>query len=216
MPASVAMPAVRQKRSDLAPTCCQASSTIAPGTTSVAVVHFLMALLSFVDRAPQAYRPKVGNAYLTFSTSTGTSPSVFPSRRSRNRPIPLKWCATGSVSARMSSSRLIRNSAVIATCGPRRRQFSTEVGSPLVQQWGSTVCTNSPPEGICPTLCHWPTRSLAIALPWFQRAIEPTSEDSKTDLLIVPPRNVHAIGSIHSRRERKVTYPSSISPARPN
>jgi hypothetical protein len=33
MPASVAMPAVRQNRSKLAPTCCQASSTIAAGTT---------------------------------------------------------------------------------------------------------------------------------------------------------------------------------------
>jgi len=37
-----------------------------------------MALLSFVDRAPQAYRLKVGNAYLTFSTSTGTSPKLGP------------------------------------------------------------------------------------------------------------------------------------------
>ena len=33
-----------------------------------------MALLSFVDSAPRAYRLKAGNAYLTFSTSTGTSP----------------------------------------------------------------------------------------------------------------------------------------------
>jgi hypothetical protein len=77
MPASVAMPAVRQYRSKLAPTCCQASSTIAAGTTRAAVVDFSMALLSFADSAPRAYRLKAGNAYLTFSTSTGTSPPVL-------------------------------------------------------------------------------------------------------------------------------------------
>src|SRR5271165_5881548 len=75
MPASVAMPAVRQNRSKLAPTCCQASSTIAAGATPAAVVDFVMALLSFADSAPRAYRLKVGNAYLTFSTSTGASPA---------------------------------------------------------------------------------------------------------------------------------------------
>jgi hypothetical protein len=78
MPASVAMPAVRQNRSKLAPTCCQASSTIAAGATPAAVVDFVMALLSFADSAPRAYRLKVGNAYLTFSTSTGASPEDFP------------------------------------------------------------------------------------------------------------------------------------------
>src|SRR5882724_6242803 len=76
MPASVAMPAVRQNRSKLAPTCCQASSTIAAGTTSAGVVHFVMALLSFVASAPRAYWLKAGNAYLTFSTSAGTSPPL--------------------------------------------------------------------------------------------------------------------------------------------
>src|SRR5437660_12742637 len=76
MPASVAMPAVRQNRSKLAPTCCQASSTIAAGTTPAGVVDSFMALLSFVDSAPRAYRLKAGNAYLTFSPSTGTSPGL--------------------------------------------------------------------------------------------------------------------------------------------
>src|SRR5277367_3908476 len=73
MPASVAMPAVRQNRSKLAPTCCQASSTIAAGKTPAGVVDLFMALLSFEDSAPRAYRLQVGNAYLTFSTSVGTS-----------------------------------------------------------------------------------------------------------------------------------------------
>jgi hypothetical protein len=36
-----------------------------------------MALLSFADSAPRAYRLKVGNAYFTFSTSTGTSPEIL-------------------------------------------------------------------------------------------------------------------------------------------
>src|SRR5271155_5319760 len=75
MPASVAMPAVRQNRSKLAPTCCQASSTIAAGKTPAGVVDLFMALLSFEDSAPRAYRLQVGNAYLTFSTSVGTSPN---------------------------------------------------------------------------------------------------------------------------------------------
>src|SRR6266404_3804942 len=83
MPASVAMPAVRQNRSKLAPTCCQASSTIAAGTTSAGVVHFVMALLSFVASAPRAYWLKAGNAYLTFSTSAGTSPPAMDGHSER-------------------------------------------------------------------------------------------------------------------------------------
>jgi len=37
-----------------------------------------MALLSFADSAPRAYWLKAGNAYLTFSTSTGAFPNFFP------------------------------------------------------------------------------------------------------------------------------------------
>src|SRR5713226_1159458 len=76
MLARVAMPAVRQKRSKLAPTSCQAASTIAAGTMAADVVASFMALLSFVDSAPRAYRLKVGNACPPISTSTGTSPSA--------------------------------------------------------------------------------------------------------------------------------------------
>src|SRR5271167_5120518 len=75
MLARVAMPAVRQKRSKLAPTSCQASSMVATGTTADVVGSF-MALLSFVDSAPRAYRLKVGNACPPISTSNGTSPSA--------------------------------------------------------------------------------------------------------------------------------------------
>src|SRR5512132_2859951 len=45
MLARVAMPAVRQKRSKLAPTSCQASSALATGTTAADVVESFMALL---------------------------------------------------------------------------------------------------------------------------------------------------------------------------
>src|SRR5271163_4332010 len=76
MLARVAMPAVRQKRSKLAPTSCQASSMVATGTTAADVVGSFMALLSFVDSAPRAYRLKVGNACPPISTSNGTSPAV--------------------------------------------------------------------------------------------------------------------------------------------
>jgi hypothetical protein len=49
MLARVAMPAVRQKRSKLAPTSRQASSTIATGTTAADLVDSFMALLLLGD-----------------------------------------------------------------------------------------------------------------------------------------------------------------------
>src|SRR5882724_1843105 len=76
MPASVATPVARQNRSKLAPTSCQAPSTIAAGSMAADVVNFFMALLSFVDSAPRAYRLKAGNACSPFSTSIGTSPHL--------------------------------------------------------------------------------------------------------------------------------------------
>src|SRR5215469_1971318 len=69
------MPAVRQKPSKLTATCCQASSTIAAGTTPADVIDFPMALLSFADSPPRAYWLKAGNAHLTFSTSPGAFPA---------------------------------------------------------------------------------------------------------------------------------------------
>src|SRR5262252_1860211 len=71
------MPAVRQKRSKLTTTCCQASSTIAAGTTPADVIDFPMALLSFADSPPRAYWLKAGNAHLTFSTSPGAFPPPY-------------------------------------------------------------------------------------------------------------------------------------------
>ena len=83
MRAKVAMPAVRQNRSKLTLTCCQASSTIAVGTAAGDVVDFFMALLSFVDSTPRAYRLKVSNACPPISTLTGTSPPKQPRGYSR-------------------------------------------------------------------------------------------------------------------------------------
>src|SRR5690349_16261631 len=69
----LAMPAVRQNRSKLAPISRQASFT--PDATAAAgVISLLMALLSFVDSAPRAYRLKAGNADPPISTMGGTSP----------------------------------------------------------------------------------------------------------------------------------------------
>src|SRR5271166_1873094 len=77
MLASVASPAVRQKRSKLAPTSCQASSTFGVATTAVNVVGFFMALLSFrgfdtpslsaqgEQRLPPIFNIQRGNAVVT-------------------------------------------------------------------------------------------------------------------------------------------------------
>src|SRR5690349_24718471 len=73
MSTKVAMPAVRQNRSKLAPISRQASST--PAATAVAgVISLFMALLSFVDSPPRAYGLKAGNAGPPISTMGGTSP----------------------------------------------------------------------------------------------------------------------------------------------
>src|SRR5271167_4785594 len=71
---SVAIPAVRQKRSKLAPTSCQASSTSAVASGAGVVIFHFMALPFFVESAPRAYRLKAGNADPPISTSNGTSP----------------------------------------------------------------------------------------------------------------------------------------------
>src|SRR5271166_2771647 len=75
MLASAASPAVRQKRSKLAPTSCQASSTFGVATTAVNVVGFFMALLSFrgfdtpslpaqgEQRLPPIFNIQRGNAH---------------------------------------------------------------------------------------------------------------------------------------------------------
>ena len=63
--------------------------TIVAGTTPDGVIDLPMALLSFADSAPRAYWLKVGNAYLTFSTSSGASPDRASHHRIAKHAAPL-------------------------------------------------------------------------------------------------------------------------------
>src|SRR4051812_29742978 len=71
---SVAIPAVRQKRSKLAPTSCQASFTSAVASGPGVVIVLFMALPFFVESAPRAYRLKAGNAASYFNIERDISP----------------------------------------------------------------------------------------------------------------------------------------------
>jgi len=68
------MPEARQNSSKLAEMFDIASSFSALVGTAVDVVNVFMALLSFVESAPRAYRLKASNAAPPFSTSIGTIP----------------------------------------------------------------------------------------------------------------------------------------------
>src|SRR5690242_19392816 len=110
------MPAVRQNRSKLAPISRQASLT--PDAIAAAgVISLLMALLSFVDSAPRAYRLKAGNADPPISTMGGTSPRRrhgtyrrWPVRTRKRRLLPsLRSCGT-------EAYRLLRASLQQTNC----------------------------------------------------------------------------------------------------
>src|SRR5262245_29636084 len=72
------IPAVRQKRSKELSTSCQAVSRLGTSASDEGVVVVVMALLSFADSTPRAYRLKVGNASFPNSTATGAIPRVLP------------------------------------------------------------------------------------------------------------------------------------------
>src|SRR5260221_11342958 len=75
---SASIPAVRQNRSKLTETASQALPTapIPVGGEAIDVVlTFFMALLSFVDSTPRAYRLKAINAAPPISTFAGAIPS---------------------------------------------------------------------------------------------------------------------------------------------
>src|ERR1700726_843051 len=77
---SASIPAVRQNRSKLTETASQALPTapIPVGGEAINVVlTFFMALLSFVDSAPRAYRLKASNAAPPISTFPGAIPVEF-------------------------------------------------------------------------------------------------------------------------------------------
>src|SRR6202022_1194368 len=102
---SASIPAARQNRSKLARTSANASSTDPVAGEPAGVISLVMALLSFVESAPRAYRLKVGNADLVRnSTEPGTSPREAPimicaigplsmAHQWRNRSAPLIICA---------------------------------------------------------------------------------------------------------------------------
>ena len=77
----VATPAVRQKRSKLAPTASQASVTRAVAFTAERVLVVFRALPFSVDSTPRAYTLKAGNADFPISTRGGTSPAQFTASR---------------------------------------------------------------------------------------------------------------------------------------
>src|SRR4029077_13581039 len=70
------MPEARQNNSKLAEMLARASNFRALVGMAVDVVGLFMALLSFVESAPRAYRLKASTAAPPFSTSTGTSASA--------------------------------------------------------------------------------------------------------------------------------------------
>jgi hypothetical protein len=70
------MPEARQNSSKLLDMFESASSFSALVGTTVDVVSLFMALLSFVESAPRAYRLKASNAASPISTSIGTIPGV--------------------------------------------------------------------------------------------------------------------------------------------
>src|SRR5712691_6359377 len=90
MVSSASIPAVRQNRSKLTETASQALPTapIPVGGEAIDVVlTFFMALLSFVDSTPRAYRLKASNAAPPISTFAG----AIPSRSRRSLTLKMIW-----------------------------------------------------------------------------------------------------------------------------
>src|SRR6516162_3169122 len=85
---NVASPAVRQKRSKLAPTSCQASSMFAAGTTAVNVVGLFMTLLSFRGFGALSL-PAQGEQRLPPIFNIQRGNALSPSNLKTRRPAPL-------------------------------------------------------------------------------------------------------------------------------
>src|SRR5439155_13628214 len=85
---SASIPAARQNRSKLARTSANDFSTAPVAGQPAGVISLVMALLSFVESAPRAYRLKVGNADLfRNSTEPGTSPGTVRVRDLDNAKV---------------------------------------------------------------------------------------------------------------------------------
>src|ERR1700719_59641 len=87
------MPEARQNNSKLADMLARASNFRALVGMAVDVVDLFMALLSFVESAPRAYRLKASNAAPPFSTSAGTSATIgeeaLPGAGTTSQPVRL-------------------------------------------------------------------------------------------------------------------------------
>src|SRR5467141_544840 len=92
---SASIPAVRQNRSKLTETASQALPTapIPVGGEAINVVlTFFMALLSFVDSTPRAYRLKASNAAPPISTFPGAIPGRILYQAIRRCIGALEFC----------------------------------------------------------------------------------------------------------------------------
>src|ERR1700754_527931 len=89
---SASIPAARQNRSKLARTSANASSTAPVAGEPAGVISLVMALLSFVESAPRAYRLKVGNAdRFRNSTEPGTSPLLGEHTGKMHKEIDIEF-----------------------------------------------------------------------------------------------------------------------------
>src|SRR5437660_3064654 len=70
------IPAVKQKRSNELSTSRQAVSRLGTSASDEGMLIVVMALLSFADSTPRAYRLKVGNASCPNSTVAGAIPKL--------------------------------------------------------------------------------------------------------------------------------------------
>src|SRR5262249_22847024 len=121
------MPEARQNSSKLPDIFESASSFSALVGTTVDVVSLFMALLSFVESAPRAYRLKASNAASPISTSIGTIPrrprggSRYRRRHARGRGCagPLLQGGQGRPPPRADAGRVGRGAASVAASARR-------------------------------------------------------------------------------------------------
>src|SRR4029077_20536403 len=94
---SASMPEARHNNSKLAEMFAIASSFSSRVGTAVDVISCFMALLSFVESAPRAYRLKASNAAPPISTSIGTIPFTDVCLDSSSRKIVIECKFTSDV-----------------------------------------------------------------------------------------------------------------------
>ena len=122
---------VRQKRSKLAPTSCQASSMIAAGTTAADVVGFFMALLSF----RWIQHPEPAGSRRATPTSHFQQRSGHP-RIAENGDSPIAY-------------RNSREAPMQTECSPTLFEFEPVERHKVVAGFDGGIITSEMPEGCC-------------------------------------------------------------------